>query len=111
MRIAVLTSGGDAPGMNAAVRTIAIAGAQRGHTVIGVRRGYQGLLDGETTPLDAATVDGITRSGGTMLGSSRSHEFPTPAGQDRAKARIRELGVDALVTIGGNGTLTGAHLL
>ena len=111
MRIAVLTSGGDAPGMNAAVRTIAVAGAQRGHTVLGVRRGYQGLLEGDVLPLEYSTVDGITRSGGTILGSSRSLEFPTAEGQARAKARIKELGIDALVTIGGNGTLTGAHLL
>jgi 6-phosphofructokinase 1 len=111
MRIAVLTSGGDAPGMNAALRTIAVAGAQRGHSVLGIRHGYHGLLQGDVTALDYAAVDGITRSGGTILGSSRSAEFPTPEGQKRARARVAELGIDALVTIGGNGTLTGAHLL
>jgi len=111
MRIAVLTSGGDAPGMNAALRTIAVAGASRGHVVLGIRRGYQGLLEGDVVTLEVGLVDGITRSGGTILGSSRSSEFPTPEGQGKAKARIQELGVEALVTIGGNGTLTGAHLL
>jgi 6-phosphofructokinase 1 len=111
MRIAVLTSGGDAPGMNAAVRTVAIAGLSRGHEVIGIRRGYEGLLAGDAAPLGFAEVDGITRLGGTILGSSRSAEFPTPEGQARARARLRDLGVGALVAIGGNGTLAGAHLL
>jgi 6-phosphofructokinase 1 len=97
--------------MNAALRTIAVAGAQRGHSVLGIRHGYHGLLQGDVTALDYAAVDGITRSGGTILGSSRSAEFPTPDGQKRARTRVAELGIDALVTIGGNGTLTGAHLL
>jgi len=111
MRMAVLTSGGDAPGMNAAIRGIAGAGIARGHRVIGVRRGYEGLLDGDTVELDLGAVDGVTRLGGTILGSARSAVFPTPAGQARAKERLRALGVDALFVIGGNGSLTGAHLL
>jgi 6-phosphofructokinase 1 len=111
MRIAVLTSGGDSPGMNAALRAVVAAGHQRGHDVLGVRRGYQGLLDGDAGPLDLAAVEGITRLGGTILGSSRSAEFPTHEGQAKAKARLNELGVGALVVIGGNGSLTGAHLL
>jgi 6-phosphofructokinase 1 len=111
MHIAVLTSGGDAPGMNAAVRTIAVVGIARGHRVTGIRRGYQGLLEGDTVALSLAATDGITHLGGTILGSSRSAEFPTPEGQARARARIAELGVDGLVVIGGNGSLTGAHLL
>lgn len=111
MRIAVLTSGGDAPGMNAAVRTIAVASRARNHEVLGVRRGYQGLLEGDVTPLDPAMVEGITRWGGTILGSSRSAEFPKPEGQAKAKAQIQSLAIDALVAIGGNGTLTGAHVL
>jgi 6-phosphofructokinase 1 len=111
MHIAVLTSGGDAPGMNAAVRTIAVAGIARGHRVTGVRRGYQGLLEGDVAELNLAAIDGITHQGGTILGSSRSAEFPTPEGQARARARIREMSADALLVIGGNGSLTGAHLL
>ena len=111
MHIAVLTSGGDAPGMNAAIRTVAVVGIARGHRVTGIRRGYQGLLEGDTTPLSLAAIDGITHQGGTILGSSRSAEFPTAAGQARARARIAELGLDALVVVGGNGSLTGAHLL
>jgi 6-phosphofructokinase 1 len=111
MRIAVLTSGGDSPGMNAAVRTIVAAGHQRKHEVVGVRRGYEGLLEGDLAPLALADVEGITRLGGTILGSSRSAEFPTEAGQAKAKQRLRDHGVEALVVVGGNGSLTGAHLL
>jgi 6-phosphofructokinase 1 len=111
MHLAVLTSGGDAPGMNAAIRTIAVVGIDRGHRVSGIRRGYQGLLEGEVVDMRLADIDGITQQGGTILGSSRSAEFPTPEGQARAKARLRELGIDGLVVIGGNGSLTGAHLL
>lgn len=107
----MLTSGGDAPGMNAAVRTISVVGAGRGHEVIGVRHGYAGLLRGDVVPLDAAAVDGITRVGGTILGSSRCLEMMHADGQARAKARLAALSVDALVVIGGNGSLTGAHML
>ena len=111
MKIAVLTSGGDAPGMNAAVRTISLLGAGRGHEVIGVRHGYAGLLRGDVVKLDAAAVDGITRMGGTILGSSRCLEMMHAEGQAHARAKLAELGVDALVVIGGNGSLTGAHVL
>jgi len=111
MRIGVLTSGGDAPGMNAAIRTVAVSGHVRGHEVLGIRRGYDGLLAGDVIALDLPIVDGVSRFGGTILGSARSAEFPTPEGQAKAKARIAELGLDALVVIGGNGSLTGAHLL
>ncbi len=111
MRMAVLTSGGDAPGMNAAIRTIAVAGINRGHTIFGIHQGYQGLLEGDATPLQLADIAGITHVGGTILGSSRSAEFPTPDGQARAKAQLRALGIDVLLVIGGNGSLAGAHLL
>lgn len=111
MRIAILTSGGDAPGMNAAVRTVAIAGVARGHSVLGIRRGYQGLLDADVVSLDPPAVSEISRFGGTILGSSRCAAFPTAEGQARAQDRIRELGLDALVVVGGNGSLAGAHLL
>lgn len=111
MRIAVLTSGGDSPGMNAAIRTVAVAGTNRGHEVLGVNRGYQGLLEGDVKPIELGAIEGITHLGGTILGSSRSTEFPTPEGQAKAKKRLTDLGVSALVVIGGNGSLTGAHLL
>ncbi|TNE45187.1 MAG: ATP-dependent 6-phosphofructokinase [Deltaproteobacteria bacterium] len=111
MRIGVLTSGGDAPGMNAAVRTIAVVGMARGHEVIGIQRGYVGLLKKETFTFRLPEIDGISRYGGTILGSARSKEFPTQEGQKRALQVLQELGLDGLVVIGGNGSLTGAHLL
>jgi 6-phosphofructokinase 1 len=111
MRIGVLTSGGDAPGMNGAVRTLALAGIARGHETIGIRRGYAGLLERDTAPLDLSAIDGISRMGGSILGSSRSALFPTPEGQARARDAIAALDLGALVVIGGNGSLTGAHLL
>ena len=111
MRIGVLTSGGDAPGMNAAVRTIAVVGAARQHEVVGIKRGYAGLLAGDAVVLDLHAVDGISRFGGTMLGSARCAEMMTDEGQARAKAKIVELGLDGLIIIGGNGSLTGAHVL
>jgi 6-phosphofructokinase 1 len=111
MRLAVLTSGGDSPGMNAALRTVTIAGLARGHRVVGIRHGYKGLLAGDVAELDTMTVDGITRYGGTILGSARSAEFVTREGQARARQRLRAMGIDVLVVIGGNGSLTGAHVL
>src|SRR5215470_8124316 len=111
MRVAVLTSGGDAPGMNAVVRTIAVAGSARGWSVVGVRRGYDGLVRGDVVPLDFDAVDGITRVGGTILGSARCAAFATEGGRDQAMANLRRLGIDALVVVGGNGSLTGAHIL
>lgn len=111
MRIAVLTSGGDAPGMNAAIRTVALAGAVRGHEVVGVKRGYEGLIAGDIQNFPVGSTDGITAFGGTVLGSARCAAFMTPAGREQAAGRIRDLGVEALIVIGGNGSLTGGHLL
>ncbi len=111
MRIGVLTSGGDAPGMNAAIRSIVKAGIGRGHDVIGVDRGYSGLLDGAWRPLCFADVDGISRRGGTILGSARCREMMTPAGLSRAVSQLDAAGLDGLVVIGGNGSLTGARAL
>lgn len=111
MRIAVLTSGGDAPGMNAAIRTVAAVGMGGGHDVLGVRGGYEGLLTRDLVPLDLARVEGISRFGGTLLGSARNSHFRTDAGQQEAMTTLRDEGVDALVVIGGDGSLTGAHRL
>lgn len=111
MRIGVLTSGGDAPGMNAAIRIVAVVGMARGHEVVGIQRGYVGLLNKETVAFNLPDIDGISRYGGTVLGSARCKEFPTPEGQERACQAIKEMGLDALIVIGGNGSLTGAHLL
>ncbi|MCP4502564.1 MAG: 6-phosphofructokinase [Deltaproteobacteria bacterium] len=109
MRIGVLTSGGDAPGMNAVLHSVVRAGIGRGHEVLGIQEGYKGLLAGNAKPLSQQDADGISRYGGTMLGSARSKVFPTDEGQAQAKAQIKKLGLDALLVIGGNGSLTGAH--
>ncbi len=111
MRIAILTSGGDAPGMNAAIRAMAVVGKSRGHEMLGVKNGYAGLLTGEWSVLDADSIEGITRQGGTVLGSSRCLEMLQPDGQARVLARLREIDAQGLVVIGGNGSLTGANLL
>lgn len=111
MRIGILTSGGDAPGMNAAIRSAAKVGLARGHEMIGVRWGYEGLLDDDHAPLTLERIDGISRFGGTILGSARSKRFPTDEGQKLARERVKGLKLDALVVIGGNGSLTGAHVL
>jgi 6-phosphofructokinase 1 len=97
--------------MNAAIRTVAACGLVRGHEVLGVRRGYEGLLAGDVITLDSRAIDGITRLGGTILGSARSTVFPTAEGQARARQQLQALAVDVLVVIGGNGSLTGAHRL
>ncbi|NUO50408.1 MAG: 6-phosphofructokinase [Polyangiaceae bacterium] len=111
MRIAILTSGGDAPGMNAAVRAIAVVGKSRGHEVFGIKNGYAGLLAGEWMSLEADAIEGITRQGGTVLGSSRCLEMMQPGGPERVLDRLAEMRADGLIVIGGNGSLTGAHLL
>lgn len=111
MRIGILTSGGDAPGMNAAIRALAVVGHARGHEIIGVRNGYLGVLTKDTERLAADAIEGITRQGGTVLGSSRCLEMTTEAGQARALSNLKELGIEGLVVIGGNGSLTGAHVL
>jgi len=110
-RIAVLTSGGDAPGMNAAIRAVVRTGLDRKWEVFGVRNGYAGLISGVMDSLTARDVGGILQRGGTMLGSARSHEFETEAGRRTAIRHLREREIEALVVIGGNGSQTGAHYL
>lgn len=110
-RIAVLTSGGDAPGMNAAIRAVARTGFDRGWDVLGVRHGYSGLIAGDFWKLDQRSVGGILQQGGTMLRSARCLEFRTPEGQQTALDSLRESEVDGLVVIGGNGSQTGSHAL
>ncbi len=107
-RIGVLTSGGDAPGMNAAVRATALVGRALGAEVVGIERGYRGLLDDAFVPLAPADVAGILREGGTILGSARCKEFHQKEVRDRARAILAKRGIDGLVVIGGNGSLTGA---
>ncbi len=111
MRMAVLTSGGDAPGMNAAIHTVVKAGSARGHEVLGVRGGYEGLMAGDFRPLYLGDVDDVSRLGGTFLGSARAPRFREPAGRAEAARRMVDAGVEGLVVIGGNGGLAGAHAL
>ena len=111
MRIGILTSGGDAPGMNAAVRAAARAALAQGWEVYGVRNGYAGLLADTIDPLHARDVGGIIQRGGTVLGSARSPEFQQPAGLAKALRNLRARGIEALVVIGGNGSQTGSFSL
>lgn len=110
-RIAVLTSGGDAPGMNAAIRAVVRTGTQKGWEVFGVKLGYEGLINGKFVPLGTRDVGGILQRGGTMLGSARSNDFKTEDGRIKAIRNLNEQGINNLVVIGGNGSQTGAHLL
>jgi len=110
-RIAVLTSGGDAPGMNAAIRAVTRCGIARGWDVTGVRHGYRGLIDGEFIPLTMRAVSGVLQAGGTMLGSARCPEFLHDLGIRHALERMAAERIDALVVIGGNGSQSGADAL
>ncbi|MBN2303660.1 MAG: 6-phosphofructokinase [Anaerolineae bacterium] len=110
-RIAVLTSGGDAPGMNAAIRAVVRTGLGYGWDVFGVERGYSGLVNGEFREMGPRSVGGIIQQGGTVLGSARCPEFKTEEGQRRAIRELNQEGIEALVVIGGNGSQTGAHAL
>ena len=109
--IAVLTSGGDAPGMNAAVRSVVRAAMYRGMKVIGVFRGYNGLLNKDVKELDLRSVSDCINRGGTILYTARSEEMKTPEGMAKAAQNCRELGIDGLVVIGGDGSFQGARKL
>jgi 6-phosphofructokinase 1 len=110
-RIAVLTSGGDAPGMNAAIRAVTRRAIFCGAEVVGVRRGYSGLIADEMLLLSTRGVGRISHLGGTILGSARCDEFRTAAGLNKACANLSKRNIDALVVIGGNGSQTGAQAL
>ncbi len=110
-RIAVLTSGGDAPGMNAAIRAVARTGIEKGMEVFGVEHGYAGLIAGNFIPLGARDVGGIMQRGGTMLGSARCPEFKAEEGRVKALRELNQKGIEGLVVIGGNGSQTGANSL
>lgn len=107
--IAVLTSGGDAPGMNAAIRAVVRAGIAMGMKVKGVRRGYAGLIDGDIIDLDARSVSDIIHRGGTMLYTARCPEFKTQEGVDRAVETCKKHGIDGIVVVGGDGSFRGAR--
>lgn len=110
-RIAVLTSGGDAPGMNAAIRAVVRTGIDRGWEVVGVHCGFSGLLNGDMRVLGARDVSGIIQQGGTMLGSARCLAFKTEAGREQALKTLQHNHISGLVVIGGNGSQTGAQAL
>ena len=107
--IAVLTSGGDAPGMNAAVRAVVRTGLSYGMRVMGVQRGYNGLLNGEIVEMNLRSVSDIIHRGGTVLYTARSPEFNTPAGVQQAAANCRSMGIQGVVVIGGDGSFRGAR--
>lgn len=107
-RIGVLTSGGDAPGMNAAIRAVARAAITAGVEVMGIYRGYSGLIDGDIRPLAIRDVSNIVNKGGTILYSDRCPEFKTEAGMRRAVETCEKFGIDGIVAIGGDGTFRGA---
>lgn len=106
--IGVLTSGGDSPGMNAAIRAVTRAGISNGFNIKGIYRGYDGLINGEIKDFTTENVSGIITQGGTILKTARSKEFMTMEGQQKAYEQMQKHEIDALVVIGGNGSLTGA---
>ncbi|HEX2950765.1 MAG TPA: 6-phosphofructokinase [Armatimonadota bacterium] len=110
-RVAVLTSGGDSPGMNTAIRAVVRTGISEGVEVIGVRHGYQGLVDGNFTLMDAGSVSGIINQGGTILQSARSMAYKTPEGFAQAVDNLHQAGIEGLVVIGGNGSQRGNYEL
>jgi 6-phosphofructokinase 1 len=110
-RIGVLTSGGDAPGMNAAIRSIVRTGIYHQFEMVGIMRGFEGLVNGEMTPMDLSSVSGILNRGGTILKSARSQVFKTKEGQQQAVEQIKKYKLDAVISIGGDGTSHGAHEL
>ncbi|MBO7150293.1 MAG: 6-phosphofructokinase, partial [Clostridia bacterium] len=107
-KIGILTSGGDAPGMNAAIRSVARAALSSGTEVVGIYRGYSGLISGDVKPLGMRDVSNIINRGGTFLYSDRCPEFKTEEGMQKAIATCREMGIDGIVAIGGDGTFRGA---
>lgn len=109
--IAVLTSGGDAPGMNAAIRAVVRIGLAKGLRVFGIQRGYSGLLNGEISEMDRRSVSDIIHRGGTILRTARCEEFKQPEVREKAAKVLKVFGIDGLVVIGGDGSFTGGRLL
>ncbi|MFM7857662.1 MAG: 6-phosphofructokinase [Flammeovirgaceae bacterium] len=108
-KIGVFTSGGDAPGMNAAIRAVVRAAIYYKKEVYGIMQGYEGMIDGDIVKLGARSVGNIIQRGGTILKTARSLEFRTPEGRAKAFQNLKKNGIDALVAIGGDGTFTGLH--
>ncbi|WP_026966181.1 6-phosphofructokinase [Algoriphagus terrigena] len=109
-KIAVFTSGGDSPGMNACIRAVVRTGIFRGLEVYGINRGYEGMIEGDIFLMNSHSVSNIVQRGGTMLKSARSSEFRTPEGRKTAYEQLSALGIEGLVAIGGDGTFTGAKI-
>lgn len=110
-RIGVLTSGGDAPGMNAAIRAVVRAGIFNGFEVYGIMRGYQGMIEGDIIPLNKQSVSGIIQKGGTILQTARCKEFLDYEGRKKAYDQLSEKGIQAVIVIGGDGSFTGASIM
>jgi len=110
-KIGVLTSGGDAPGMNAAIRAVVRAGLHYGFEVFGIRRGYQGMIEGDIIPMDSAAVSGTIQKGGTILQTARCKEFMTYEGRKKAYDSLVSFGINAVIVIGGDGSFTGASIM
>jgi len=109
-RIGVFTSGGDAPGMNACLRAVVRSAHEYDIEVTGIIRGYAGMIEGEFVELDARSVSNILQKGGTILKTARSERFKTPEGRALAAENIKKNGIEALIGIGGDGTLEGASI-
>jgi len=107
-RIAVLTSGGDSPGMNAAIRAVVRKAIYHGLEVIGIKRGFSGFIEADMWPMDLSSVGDIVHRGGTILRTARSEEFKTPEGREKAFANVQRFGIQGLVVIGGDGSFRGA---
>ncbi|MBK8705178.1 MAG: 6-phosphofructokinase [Saprospiraceae bacterium] len=108
--IAVFTSGGDAPGMNACIRAVVRSAIHFGLDVYGIKRGYEGMIKGEFKKMSANSVSGIIQTGGTILRSARSDAFRTPEGRQKAYEQLKKKGIEGIVAIGGDGTFTGAQV-
>lgn len=109
-KIAVFTSGGDSPGMNACIRAVVRTGLKLGLEVVGIRRGYEGMIDGDFVEMNKESVSGIIHQGGTILYSARSDRFRTPEGRKTAFEQVQKAGIEGIVAIGGDGTFTGADV-
>jgi 6-phosphofructokinase 1 len=109
-KIAVFTSGGDAPGMNSCIRAIVRGATYHGVEVYGIVRGYNGMIKGDIIPLNSQSVSNIIQRGGTILKSARSKEFITTEGREKAYKQLQDKGIEGLIAIGGNGTFTGAEI-
>jgi len=110
-RIGVLTSGGDSPGMNPCIRAVVRKAIYEGLEVMGIKRGFRGLMEGDVEELHAHSVSGIIHQGGTILKTARAESFKTKEGQERAVKTIKKLGIEGLIVIGGDGSLRGAYTL